>query len=471
MQLYSRTCVSILKLTRMYVKNAEELISRGRSERERLARELCISALEAALKAADPKPMVVRAVKLSGNILSVKGSKFDLKKFRRILVLGGGKASASMAAALESILGGRISAGAINVPEGLMGKHSTERIELHPATHPLPSQKGVAGVQRMLDLVGRPSSDTLVICLISGGGSALMPLPREGMSLAEKAEVTKLLLNAGATIQELNIVRKHLSGIKGGWLAKRLYPSTVVALVVSDVVGDALDSIASGPLYPDTSTFQDALNVLRKFQLEAKAPENVMTILKKGAAGRLAETPKPGDTCFERIHHFVIGSNRIACMGAHRRLASAGKNPVFLTSRLEGEARTIGSVFGKIVGEEAYRGGPGSFIAGGETTVNVRGSGKGGRNQEAALAALREVDATRGLAVALAGSDGMDGSSDAAGALIDSSTLARARSAGLDPDEYLGRNDSYSFFKKTGDLIMTGPTGTNVNDIWLSVRC
>jgi glycerate-2-kinase len=244
-----------------------------------------------------------------------------------------------------------------------------------------------------------------------------------------------------------------------------------LALVVSDVVGDPLDSIASGPLYPDPSTFDDALRVLKKYHLERKAPIGVVTALRKGMNGQLPETPKPGEAYFENVHHFVVGSNRIACLGAHRELNSAGKNPVFLTSRLEGEARTLGRIFASIATEEPYRSAPRSFVAGGETTVRVRGSGRGGRNQEAALAALAELKGTRGLAIAFAGSDGLDGMTEAAGALIDSSTLERARRAGLDPAEHLRRNDSYSFFRKTGDLIITGPTGTNVNDIWLSVRC
>ncbi len=454
----------------MKVKNAQELISRGSSRSERLARRLCLDALEAALAAADPKEMVLRSVRLSGNRLSVDGSSFDLGKFRRVLVLGGGKASAAMAVALESIFAGRIEAGFVNVPEGSPRDVDLKAIRLHVATHPLPSLKGVNGVNRMLELVSRPSRDTLVICLLSGGGSALMPLPREGVSLKDKLRATRLLLNAGATIQELNVVRKHLSEIKGGLLAKRLYPSTVIVLVLSDVVGDHLDTIASGPLYPDPSTFQDALNVIRKYHLERKMPARVMTLLDEGADGRLPETPKPGEVYFERVHHFVVGNNEIACLAAHQKLMAAGKRPVFLTSRLEGEARTVGGVFGAITGEQ-YQGGPNSFVAGGETTVTVRGSGRGGRNQEAALGALREFDGTRGLAAVFAGSDGLDGSTNAAGALVDSSTLKRAKAAGIDLEEYLGRNDSYGFFRKLGDLIVTGPTGTNVNDIWLSVRC
>ncbi len=451
------------------VKNAQELISRGTSQRERLARKLCLDALEAALKAADPGLMVRSSVRLSANQLSVDGSSFDLGKFRRILVIGGGKASAAMAVAVESVLAGKISGGAVNVPEGLPEQYDLDAIKLHAATHPLPSLKGVNGVKRMLELVGRPARDTLVICLVSGGGSALMPLPREGVSLKEKAWVTKLLLNGGATIQDLNTVRKHLSGIKGGWLAKRLYPSTVLALVLSDVVGDPLDSIASGPLYPDSSTFQDALDVLGKYHLDRKVPGRVSTLLRRGADGQLPENPKPGETYFGHVHHFVIGSNRIACLAAHAKLRSAGKDPVFLTSSLEGEARTVGGVFAAIT-REGRGDGPRGFVAGGETTVVVRGSGKGGRNQEAALGALRKLSGTRGVAAVFAGSDGLDGSTEAAGALIDSSTLQRAKLAGVDPDEYLDRNDSYDFFRRTGDLIITGPTGTNVNDIWVSVR-
>ncbi len=451
----------------MYVKNADDLISNGTSAGERLARRLCVDALEAALEAADPGNMVLNSVTLSRNEFSVSGSKFDLRKFKRIIVLGGGKASAALAVSLESILGKRIAAGVVNVPEKLLGKHPLRAIELHGATHPLPSEKGVRGVERMLELVARPSVDTLVICLISGGGSALMPLPAEKVNLTEKVRVTELLLKAGATIRELNVVRKHLSGIKGGLLARRLYPSTIIALVLSDVIGDPLDSIASGPLSPDPSTFQDALNVLRKYHLERRVPEGVLATLKEGARGKLPETPKPGDVCFERVHHFVIGNNRIACLGACERLKSARKNPMLLTSRLEGEARFVGDVFATIAGDPGDMVRPDSFIAGGETTVTVTGHGMGGRNQEAALAAQSKIGGTPNVALAFAGSDGLDGPTDAAGAMVDGSTIDRAKSLGLDAAEYLARNDSYNFFRQTGDLIVTGPTGTNVNDIWI----
>jgi len=454
----------------MYVKNAEGLISNGTSAGERLARKLCVDALEAALSAADPRNMILNSVRLSRDELSVNGSRFDLWKFKRIIVLGGGKASAALAVSLESILGKRIAGGLLNVPEKLLGEYRLRAVKLHGATHPLPSEKGVRGVERMLELVASPTVDTLVICLISGGGSALMPSPREEISLTEKVRVTDLLLKAGATIRELNVVRKHLSGMKGGLLAKRLYPSTVIALVVSDVIGDPLDSIASGPLSPDPSTFRDALNVLKKYGLENKVPEGVLSILREGEAGKVPETPKPGDICFKRVHHFIIGNNRIACLGACERLKSARKNPMVLTSRLEGEARLVGEVFATIAGDSGGVGRPDSFVAGGETTVTVRGSGMGGRNQEAALAALRKIGGTPKIALAFAGSDGLDGPTDAAGAMVDGSTIDTVRSLGLDAVEYLARNDSYNFFRQTGDLIRTGPTGTNVNDVWISVK-
>jgi glycerate-2-kinase len=456
----------------MYVKNYDELVENGSSENERRARRICLGSLEAALVASQPRNLMRRKVKVEANGLVIAGKRVNLAKFKKVVVIGGGKATAAMAETIDRLLDGRVSDGLVNVPQWVTEKRA-RRILFHTATHPLPSEKGVEGVKEMLELVGRPSEDTLVICLLSGGGSALMPLPREGVSLSDKVKVTELLLKAGAMIRELNVVRKHLSGIKGGWLARKVHPCTSIAIVISDVVGDALDTIASGPLYPDQSTFQDALAVLKKHGLVDGVPTNVMNILRRGDSGKLPETPKEGDDCFKRVHHFVIGSNVDACEAAVGRLESLHRRPLYLTSNLEGEARSVGAIFASIArdvfGDNSRRSFR-SLVAGGETTVTVRGSGKGGRNQEAALGASLMLDGMKGTAIAFIGTDGLDGPTEAAGAIADGSTIRRARRKGLEANDYLARNDSYSFFRELGDLVITGPTGTNVNDVWVAAN-
>ncbi len=437
-----------------------------------MARRFCLESLEAALVASEPRRLMMKKMNLDGDLI-IGGERIKLSKFKRIVVVGGGKAAAAMAEAMESLLDGRISAGLVNVPDRFRGRR-TRRIEHHHATHPLPSEEGVEGVMKMLGIIGKPSEDTLVICLISGGGSALMPLPREGVTLSDKVEVTKLLLNAGATIRELNTVRKHLSGIKGGWLAKKLYPCTSLAIVISDVVGDALDSIASGPLYPDQSTFKDALAVLRRYGIQNKIPTSVARVLRKGLDRQLPETPKEGDGCFRRVRHIVVGSNADACGAAVRKLETLRRRPFYLTCHLSGEARYAGAVLGSIardgLGGVSSRQRFLSLVAGGETTVRVVGTGRGGRNQEAALGASISLEDVDDIALGFVGTDGLDGPTDAAGAIVDGSTLKRARSRGLDADAYLARNDAYNFFREIGDLVITGPTGTNVSDISVSAR-
>jgi glycerate 2-kinase len=326
-------------------------------------------------------------------------------------------------------------------------------------------------VQKMLDLVGKPSADTLVICLISGGGSSLLPMPREGLELSDKVEVTRALLRAGATIQELNVVRKHLSAFKGGWLARRLYPCTVLSLVISDVVGNSLDSIASGPLTPDPSTFSDAERILKKYELWNDVPVGVVATLRKGLEGRIPETPKPGAKYFAKVFNVIVGSNDDACNAAVKRLNSSGCKAALLTTSYEGEARFAGLFLGSIVNYSALKARPRGVVCGGETTVAVKGDGRGGRNQEFALGAAMKISGNRGISLLSIGTDGVDGSTDAAGAIVDGSTIRRAGSLGLSVEEVLSRNDSYRFFKELNDLVMTGPTGTNVNDVSISVVC
>jgi len=450
----------------MHIRNASELIEKGETGGDRRARCLSLEAVEAALAAVEPGGLITSKVRVVGGQLVVKNMKFELARFRRVLVIGGGKAAGPMARAIESVLGDRITAGVVNVPDSNMGDGAGPgTIRLHSATHPLPSKAGLEGVEQMLDLVGVPAKDDLVICLVSGGGSSLLPMPRDGVSLADKVEVTRILLRAGATIQELNVVRKHLSALKGGWLAERLYPSVVLSLVISDVVGNRLDSIASGPLYPDSSTFPDAVHVLKKYKVWDGIPGSVAALLRKGVDGKIPETPKPGSRFFRNVSNVIVGSNDDASNAAVRHLRSRGQRPRLLTTSLEGEARFAGMFFGSVLLYAGTKRRPSSCVIGGETTVTVSGDGRGGRNQEFALGAAMKIDGNHGVAMVALGTDGLDGSTDAAGAVIDGSTIRRAESLGLSPEEILRQNDAFRFFGGLGDLVMTGPTGTNVNDI------
>ena len=449
------------------IKNKHQLIENGETQLNQKARRLALSSFESAVNAVDPKQIIKSKLSLKNSTLHINGYSFDLKKFRNIYVIGGGKASGSMAEALEQVLGSYITAGLLNTPYG--SKHKTSFIKIHEASHPIPDESGVEGTRHMLELAEQAEENDLVICLISGGGSSLMPLPRGEISIADKKEVTDALLKSGATINEINTVRKHVSDFKGGWLAKKAYPATVLNLLLSDVVGDPLDFIASGPTVPDSTTFSDAIKVLKKYDLWNKAPLSVRKVLSEGDKGLVPETPKANDEAFKKVYNVVVGNCRFASLAAREYLKSAGLNTLLLTSTLEGEARHVGVMLASIIREVAVSGNPipkpAGIVAGGETTVTVTGKGLGGRNQELALAAALKLHGMNGLVIASLSTDGVDGPTDAAGAIVDGKTLDRAMKMNLTPEEYLKENDSYHFFSKLGDLIFTGPTGTNVNDV------
>jgi glycerate-2-kinase len=305
--------------------------------------------------------------------------------------------------------------------------------------------------------------------LVSGGGSSLMPLPRSDVTLEDKQNITELLLKSGARIYEINAVRKHISDFKGGWLAKKAYPASILNLILSDVVGDNLEAIASGPTVPDSTTFSDARRVLEKYCLWQNAPISVRKLLSAGEKGIVAETPKSDDPAFRRVHSFVLGNCRSAAAAACRHLRTSGLNTLLLTTTLEGEARFVGVMFGALansigsIGEPIPK--PAAIVAAGETTVTVAGRGLGGRNQELVLGAAMKLNKIEGIVVASFSTDGIDGPTEAAGAIADTKTYSRAAELGLEPQRFLDQNDSYHFFTKLEDLIITGPTGTNVNDI------
>lgn len=454
--------------TMVTIKNEQELLNNARSSLDRKARQLAINALNAALEAADPKNIIRSKVRVEKNQLKINGLSFNLGDFQNIFVVGGGKASGSMAEAIEELLGDRIKDGAINVPYACAA-YETKRVKLEHASHPVPDIAGVRGAKRILDLASQVEENDLLICLLSGGGSSLMPQPSAGVSLRDKRRVTDALLKSGATINEINTVRKHISAFKGGWLAKRAYPATVVNLILSDVVGDPLDSIASGPTVPDSSTFQDAIEVLKRYRLWSKTPTSVKKALLNGKKGLIPETPKASDKAFEKVHNIIIGNNMTASLAAYNNLKNAGLNTLLLSSCLEGQARDVGTMFASMAKEIAASGNPipkpAGIVAGGETTVTVVGKGKGGRNQEIALSAAVKIGNMDGVVVASLSTDGVDGPTDAAGALTDGKTMLRAQELGLNPRKFLSENDSYSFFSRLGDLISTGVTGTNVDDV------
>jgi hydroxypyruvate reductase len=410
--------------------------------------------LMAALAAADPTAAVEQVLR----------SREDIDRYERIFVVGAGKAGGTMARAVEHLLSGRISAGCVNVKDGDTAK--TRIVELRPCGHPIPDERGFDGARRIAEICTEAGENDLVICLLSGGASALMSLPAPPITLAEKRETTKLLLASGANIHEINAVRKHLSGIKGGQLARLAAPAHVLSLILSDVVGDDLDVIGSGPTAPDASTFEDAFAVLEKYELRDRVPARVRERMKNGAR----ETPKGADPIFENVENIIVGSNQKSLESAARAAKDLGYRTLILSSTIEGETKDVARMHAAIARQirtyEQPARPPVCVISGGETTVTMRNgsAGKGGRNQEFALAAAIEVAGLEDILILSAGTDGTDGPTDAAGAVADGTTVARANSKASDA---LRDHDAYPLFEELGDLITTGSTGTNVMDLHL----
>lgn len=430
-------------------------------------RSLVTRVMQASLAAVEPGEAVRRALRRDSDRLTVGDQTYDLDNYERVIVVGAGKGSAPMAAAVEEVLGDRVAAGLVVVKHG--HTHPTRTVALREASHPIPDESCVDGTAELVSLLETTGPRDLAIVVLSGGGSALMLLPAEGVGLADMQRTTDLLLRAGATINELNTIRKHLERAKGGGLARLAAPSDVLALVLSDVVGNPLDVIASGPTVPDTSTFADACAIVERFGVMDQLPDSVANRLKAGRAGEIADTPKPGDPLFERVQTVVVASNELAAEAGVRQAESEGLSALLLSTYVEGEAREVAKVVAALAREEVARNRPlprpACLVLGGETTVHVVGSGVGGRNQELALAAALKIAGLDDVIIAALATDGNDGPNDATGALVDGSTVARARAQGLDPDRYLANNDAYNFFDPLGDLLITGPTNTNVNDL------
>lgn len=430
------------------------------SELRRSANAIWASALDAAT----PEKCIRNAVRLIPRGFAVSGTEVVLEG--RLVVVGAGKAAAGMAQVIESLFEDRITRGVVITKYG--HRLPTERIEVLEAGHPIPDEAGRSGVERLRASLGGLSREDVVLCLISGGASALMPMPAEGVTLAGKAAVTSQLLRAGARIRELNAVRKHLSAVKGGQMVRWAAPARIVSLIISDVIGDPVSFIASGPTSPDTSTFEDATEVLRRYRVDA--PPEVLRRLDAGVRGELPETPKEGDPLFERVSNHIIGNNRIVLRAAAGRAETLGFHTIILTAELEGEAREAGRLFAAIGREVTVSGqpvpAPACILAGGETTVQVRGDGVGGRNLEAALAwALDMKEWKAPSCFASIATDGTDGPTDAAGAVVDPTTYNRARERDLDPSAHLEGNDSLRILDAVGDSVRTGPTQTNLMDL------
>ncbi|MFQ3630062.1 glycerate kinase [Roseiflexus sp.] len=433
--------------------------------------------LAAAVAAVEPGAAVRRFLHCDDDRLVAGDAVYDLSAFERVWIVGAGKAGVPMTAAAVALVSGRLSGGVVVVKEGHVTPEGLAvlqpRVEVLEAGHPIPDERGVAAGERIAALLQHTGERDLVLALISGGGSALLTRPAPGITLDDMQCLTKVLLACGASINEINTLRRHLDTLKGGGFARLAAPATVVTLILSDVVGDPLDVIASGPTVADPTTFADALDVLERYGVLDQTPVAILDRLQRGMRGEIAETPKPGDPVLARVHNLIIGSNRLAAEAARAAAQSEGFNTLLLTTFLQGEARVVGRVLAAIAREVAASDRPvrrpACVIAGGETTVTLRGDGRGGRNQELALAAAADLAAAPGALLVTLATDGGDGPTDAAGAVVSDATLRCAVALDLDADTALARNDSYPFFAALDDLLRPGPTQTNVNDLALVV--
>lgn len=420
----------------------------------------------AALKAADAAKAVSRHLRVDGQSIDIDGRLYSLTNYRKIFVVGAGKGSAQMCKALAELIGDWLYGGIIITKYGYAVP--VKKIAIIEAGHPIPDENGLRATKRVLSLLRQTTSEDLVINLISGGGSALLCSPADGVPFHEKQEISRLLLRCGAPIGEINAIRKHISKVKGGHLARLAYPSTLISLILSDVVGDSISDIASGPTAPDPSTFSDCQTMLDRYKLRTEKSGSIGRLIDKGSAGEIEETPKPGDPIFNNVVNVVIGSNRLAVIAAKEQAEALGYHVKVIDDLAEGEATELAVAHAAVI-KEIYHSGrfrrSTCVISGGESTVTVRGDGLGGRNQEFAVATALELDGLDGVVALIGGTDGTDGPTEAAGGIVDGGTVRRGKIKGLDPRDYLNRNDSYHYLQATDDLLVTGPTFTNVMDL------
>jgi glycerate 2-kinase len=413
-----------------------------------------------------PQRLITNVMIMRNTSLNIGNLVFPLETIENIYVIGAGKASALMGEEVEKILGDCITAGHIVVKYGYSRK--LKYIDVTEAGHPVPDANGFRATREIIDIAGSARCDDLVICLLSGGGSSLLSDAPEGCSSRDMIKVNDLLIKSGASIREINAVRKHLSEIKGGQLARIVYPAALVNLILSDVPGDQLDVIASGPTVPDPTTYFQALTVLDMYGLTTLVPDGVLTILKDGDMGKRPETPKMGDPVFGRTHNILVGSNRLALEAAKNRALEFNINAIIIDDQLQGDVSTVAEYLVETAlkyksDKDEVK--PVCLLYGGETVVKVNGIGKGGRNQHLALLLALLLQNKPGITILSSGTDGNDGPTDAAGAVVDSDTIAAALLKGIDPGKYLINFDSFHFFKKAGGHIITGPTMTNVMDL------
>jgi len=430
------------------------------------SRKIVVDIFNAAVQAVDP----YRLVTYHNNYIS---EAYNRDNCNRFYLISFGKAAYAMAKAIDDNIPDTITNGIVitkyNHAKGVLSNN----IDIFEAGHPIPDKNGLVATRKVIDMLKNTDAKTFVLCLISGGGSALLTAPLNDITLSEKQQVTELLFKSGADINELNTVRKHISAIKGGRLAELAYPSRIISLILSDVIGDQLDVIASGPTSPDKTTYSDAIAVIEKYRIADMIPVRILKTLNEGVKGVFKDTPKIDDPVFERVENIIIGSNKIATEAAAKKANELGFDTTILTSQLKGDVREAAKWLAaeglKMRDEKHKTKKKVCLVSGGETTVTVKGKGLGGRNMELALAFAHEIEGTEDITLVSAGTDGTDGPTNAAGAVVDGQTIKRAREKGLDPDAYLKNNDSYTFFKNTGELLITGSTGTNVMDIQVIV--
>ncbi|MBN1327909.1 MAG: glycerate kinase [Candidatus Heimdallarchaeota archaeon] len=431
--------------------------------------QVALKIISEGILAADPKIAIKKTVKIRNDeIYFSENLKEKVKKQTKIIVIGGGKATSEMAIAIEEIFQDRIACGYINVPDNIdFNEKSLKRIILNSAGHPFVTEGSIKGAKQILKLIENNTINDLVICLISGGGSALLELPYDWITLDELQKVYLLLTEVGATIYELNVVRKHLSQIKGGKLAKIAQPARVISLIISDVIGDDIDTIASGPTAPDKSTWYEMKTIIDKYKLE-NLPNSIYKTLNLGLMNDLADTCKPDNEFFNNVFNFIIASNKLSCEAMRKYGEKLGFQAKIITTSLTGEAKEIGVSFAnQLLAETDDKV---LLIAGGETTVTIKGKGKGGRNQEFALAASEIIKDHKNCLIIALGSDGIDGPTDSAGAIVDGFTSRKGAELGLIAQDFLQNNDSYHYLKKTKNLLFTGPTGTNVSDLIIGLK-
>ena len=450
------------------IKNKIQLLNNSKYKK---STSIALDSVESALEAINPEKIIERKVLLQDNFLTIDNLSFDINSFNNIYVISVGKASILMYSGIQQILDSKINKGLIISP--FSSDVTFKNAEIFISDHPIPSKKSILASNKIIELIKLATDRDLILFLISGGGSSLIALPDPNLTLNDKIIVNNLLLSSGANIRELNSVRKHLSQIKGGNLIKNSRNSTIISLIISDIVGDPVDCIASGITSPDYSTYQDAINVLTRYDLWDKIPLDAKKILTKGINGEIKETPKPFDPIFNKVHNIVIANPYTTCSEVVEYLKTKNINTKILTSKLEGDSSDMSLMFSllcKSISENNLPlSKPCALIIAGEITVKVKGTGKGGRHQEAALVSSMKISGLRDIALVFIGTDGIDGFTDSAGSIIDGDTLINSEKMGIEAKTYLANNDSHSFFKETGGLIFTGFTGTNLCDLWLAI--